>query len=110
MGLSVSDVYAAIRMMLAPVYANDFFYQGRVQRVMVQADAPYRMDADALNRIYVPAKRTSSTNSEADSPRPHELQHDFARKRARRLGIGPPSTARHNDFRPSRSPGSPRPA
>src|SRR6185295_10742424 len=30
MGLSVDDVYNAIQLMLAPVYVNDFYYQGRV--------------------------------------------------------------------------------
>ena len=40
MGLSASDVYTALQLMLAPVYANDFIYQGRVLRVLLQADAP----------------------------------------------------------------------
>jgi len=56
MGLSVSDVYTAIRLMLAPVYANDFFREGRVMRVLLQADAPYRMSSDALDHFYVPSK------------------------------------------------------
>jgi multidrug efflux pump len=55
MGLSVSDVYTAIRLMLAPVYANDFFREGRVLRVLLQADAPYRMGPDALRHFYVPS-------------------------------------------------------
>ncbi|HKT73605.1 MAG TPA: efflux RND transporter permease subunit, partial [Steroidobacteraceae bacterium] len=55
LGLSVSDVYTAIQLMLAPVYANDFIYQGRVLRVLLQADAPYRMSEDALAHFYVPA-------------------------------------------------------
>ncbi|HEU4626761.1 MAG TPA: multidrug efflux RND transporter permease subunit [Steroidobacteraceae bacterium] len=55
MGLSVSDVYTAIQLMLAPVYANDFFREGRVRRVLLQADAPYRMGTDALNHFYVPS-------------------------------------------------------
>ena len=42
MGLSLSDVYTSIQLMLAPVYANDFFYGGRVLRVNMQADAPFR--------------------------------------------------------------------
>ena len=33
MGLSVSDIYSAIQLMLAPVYVNDFFDQGRIKRV-----------------------------------------------------------------------------
>ena len=53
MGLSVSDVYTAIQLMLAPVYADDFLYQGRVLRVLLQADAPYRMTPEALGHFYV---------------------------------------------------------
>ncbi len=53
MGLSVSDVYQTIQLMLAPVYANDFNYQGRVQRVQLQADAPYRMGKESLDHMYV---------------------------------------------------------
>ena len=52
MGLSASDVYTALQLMLAPVYANDFVYQGRVLRVLLQADAPYRMTPDALTHFY----------------------------------------------------------
>ncbi len=55
MGLSVNDVYTAIRLMLAPVYANDFFREGRVLRVLLQADAPYRMGPQALDHFYVPS-------------------------------------------------------
>ncbi|MGH8148246.1 MAG: efflux RND transporter permease subunit, partial [Rhodanobacteraceae bacterium] len=37
MGLSVTDVHDAIQLMLSQVYANDFYYGGRVLRVEVQA-------------------------------------------------------------------------
>jgi len=53
MGLSVTDVYTAMQLMLAPVYANDFLYNGRVLRVLLQADAPYRMTPDALGHFYL---------------------------------------------------------
>lgn len=53
MGLSVSYIYQTIQLMLAPVYANDFNYLGRVQRVQLQADAPYRMNQDSLQHMYV---------------------------------------------------------
>ncbi|HZO23377.1 MAG TPA: efflux RND transporter permease subunit, partial [Steroidobacteraceae bacterium] len=53
MGLSVSDVYTAIQLMLAPVYADDFLYEGRVLRVLLQADAAYRMSPEALGHFYV---------------------------------------------------------
>jgi len=53
MGLSASDVYTALQLMLAPVYANDFVYQGRVLRVLLQADAPWRMTPEALGHFYM---------------------------------------------------------
>jgi multidrug efflux pump len=54
LGLSVSDVFTEIQLMLAPVYANDFLYEGRVLRVLLQADAPFRMSPDALSHFYLP--------------------------------------------------------
>src|SRR6478672_3000289 len=47
MGLSVGDIYSAIQVMLAPVYVNDFVQAGRVKRVQMQADAPYRTGAES---------------------------------------------------------------
>ena len=49
MGLSLTDVYNAIQMELAPYYVNQFTYAGRVKRVYLQADAPYRMGIDAFS-------------------------------------------------------------
>jgi multidrug efflux pump len=55
MGLSLTDVYHTIQMDLAPVYVNEFTYGGRVKRVFLQADAPYRMGLDALEHMYTPS-------------------------------------------------------
>ncbi len=55
MGLELADIYDAIRLMLAPVYANDFNYQGRVLKVLVQADAAFRSRPEDLSRYYIPA-------------------------------------------------------
>ncbi|HET9835323.1 MAG TPA: multidrug efflux RND transporter permease subunit [Rhodanobacteraceae bacterium] len=52
MGLSVTDVHNAMQLMLSQVYANDFYYGGRVLRVQVQADAPFRMDPSDINQFY----------------------------------------------------------
>jgi len=57
MGLKLEDIYNAINLMLAPVYANDFNYQGRVLKVLLQADAPYRANPDDLSRYYIPSKQ-----------------------------------------------------
>ena len=59
MGLAISDVYSAVQLMLAPVYVNDFVFEGRVLRVTMQADAPYRMNEEALQRFYLPAGTTA---------------------------------------------------
>jgi multidrug efflux pump len=53
MGVSVSDAYTALQLMLAPVFANDFLYDGRVLQVLLQADARYRMGPDALQHYYL---------------------------------------------------------
>ncbi len=55
MGLELADIYDAIRMMLAPVYANDFNFQGRVLKVLVQADTAFRSRPEDLSRYYIPA-------------------------------------------------------
>jgi multidrug efflux pump len=63
MGLSLTDVYNSIQMDLAPVYVNQFTYGGRVKRVFVQADAPFRMGLDAFQHMYTPTGVTSSNAS-----------------------------------------------
>lgn len=65
MGLSVSDVYSAIQLLLAPVYVNDFFYNGRIKRVLVQADAPYRMSPQSLEHIYLPLPQATGASGDA---------------------------------------------
>ena len=57
MGLSLSDVYDAIRLMLAPVYVDDFVYGGRVLRVNMQADSAFRANPEALSHFYVPSSK-----------------------------------------------------
>jgi multidrug efflux pump len=52
MGLTVGDVYNALQLMLAPVFVNDFNYQGRVLRVLIEADAPFRMGPQDLDDFY----------------------------------------------------------
>ncbi|HEY9131716.1 MAG TPA: efflux RND transporter permease subunit, partial [Dyella sp.] len=68
MGLSVSDVYTAIQLTLAPIYVNDFVYGGRVKRVYIQADQPYRMGPDALQHVFTPSSLASSSSTSATNP------------------------------------------
>ena len=43
LGLSIADVNATLAISFASAYANDFGYEGRILRVLLQADAPQRM-------------------------------------------------------------------
>ncbi|MFO1507472.1 MAG: multidrug efflux RND transporter permease subunit [Lysobacterales bacterium] len=62
MGLSVSDVFNAIQLMLAPVYVDDWFDQGRVKRVTMRADARFRMGTEALSRFFTPSSTQQQAN------------------------------------------------
>ncbi|TKS52901.1 multidrug efflux RND transporter permease subunit [Luteimonas yindakuii] len=68
MGLSVGDIYNAIQLMLAPVYVNDYFSDGRIRRVNMRADAPYRTDPGSLNRFYTPAAQPGEDGGRAMIP------------------------------------------
>jgi multidrug efflux pump len=63
MGLSLTDVYSTLEMQLAPFYVNQFTYGGRVKRVYIQADAPFRMDIAALQHLYTPSLFTNVTGT-----------------------------------------------
>jgi multidrug efflux pump len=65
MGLSLTDVYDTIQMELAPFYIDQFTYGGRVKRVYMQADAPYRMGLDAFDHLFTPSGITSAATGAA---------------------------------------------
>ena len=54
MGLSLPEIYDAIRLMLASTYVNDFNYRGRILKVMMQADSEFRDSPDDLSHFYIP--------------------------------------------------------
>jgi len=50
LGLSIGDVNNTLAIAFGSAYANDFTHDGRVLRVLLQADAPFRMSPrDVLN-------------------------------------------------------------
>ncbi len=53
LGLSVSDINATLSAAWGSAYINDFIDKGRVKRVYMQADAPYRMVPEDLGKWYV---------------------------------------------------------
>ena len=53
MGLSTSDVNSVLSTAWGGVYVNDFIDRGRVKKVFVQGDAPYRMKPEDLDRWFI---------------------------------------------------------
>jgi len=53
LGLPITSINNTLSSAFGSAYVNDFIQGGRVKRVFVQADAPYRMLPSDLNRLYV---------------------------------------------------------
>ncbi len=101
MGLSVGDIYNAIGLMLAPVYVNDFAYGGRVKRVIMQADADYRMGPDALQHFFTPSTQTNSNGTPAMIPLANVVHANWI--------VASPSLTRYNGYSAVEIVGSPAP-
>ncbi|WP_058835688.1 multidrug efflux RND transporter permease subunit [Luteimonas abyssi] len=90
MGLSVQDIYSAIQLMLAPVYVNDYFSDGRVKRVNMRADAAYRTDAGSLDRIYTPSSQPTEDGSRGMIPLSNVVRSEWI--------TSSPSLTRYNGY------------
>ncbi|MEZ0470978.1 multidrug efflux RND transporter permease subunit [Luteimonas salinilitoris] len=90
MGLSVNDVYSAIQLMLAPVYVNDYVAEGRIKRVNMRADAPYRTDPGSLGRFYTPAGEVAEDGTRAMIPLSNVVTPEWT--------TGPPALTRYNGY------------
>jgi multidrug efflux pump len=91
MGLSVSDIYTSIQLMLAPVYVNDFFYGGRIKRVNMRADAQFRTGPESLGQFYTPSTTEADANGNAAMiPLSNVVSTSWASL--------PPSLARYNGY------------
>jgi multidrug efflux pump len=98
MGLTTSDVYQTIQLMLAPVYVNDFYYEGRVLRATMQADAPFRMNENSLQHFYLPAGTTSATNSFAVAGDDTDNMVPLSSVLRTSWSVTAPSLARYNGY------------
>ena len=49
----INEIYSTLAAQYASTYINDFNKFGRVYRVFMQADAPYRATMDDLNKVFV---------------------------------------------------------
>ncbi len=76
-GLSISDINSTLSTAWGSAYADDFIDRNRVKKVYLQADAPFRMNPEDLNRWYVrnnvgtmvPFSAFASTDWSFGSPR-----------------------------------------
>src|SRR5690606_17301214 len=53
LGLSINDINQTLQIAWGSNYVNDFLDEGRIKRVYIQADAPYRMMPEDINKWYV---------------------------------------------------------
>jgi hydrophobe/amphiphile efflux-1 (HAE1) family protein len=53
LGTPITAIHTTIAAAFGSAYVNDFIQAGRVKRVYVQADAPYRMLPEDLKKLYV---------------------------------------------------------
>jgi hydrophobe/amphiphile efflux-1 (HAE1) family protein len=53
LGVPITSIHNTIAAAIGSAYVNDFIQGGRVKRVYVQADAPYRMAPEDLGKLYV---------------------------------------------------------
>ena len=53
LGVPITSIHNTIVAAFGSAYVNDFIQSGRVKRVFVQADAPYRMLPEDIKKLYV---------------------------------------------------------
>jgi multidrug efflux pump len=51
MGVGLTDIYDTLQINLGSLYVNDFTQFGKTYQVIVQADAPYRSDAESITQL-----------------------------------------------------------
>ncbi len=95
LGVPFNAINAALSTALGSSYVNDFPNAGRLQRVVVQADAPARMQPEDLLRI--------NTVNASGQPVP------LAAFASTRWAVGPIQTVRYNGYPTMRIAGEPAP-
>ena len=67
LGLSIADVNDTLQTAFGSSYVNNYVDTGRIQKVYVQADAPYRMMPSDVGRWYVKSGTSSTSSSSSAS-------------------------------------------
>ena len=94
-GVPLASVYETLQVNLGSLYVNDFNLLGRAWQVNLQADSAFRMDTDAIGRLY--------TRNSAGVPVPLSALVDL------RWTAGPDPIARYNGFASADISGAPAP-
>jgi len=84
LGVPIDSIHDTISASFGSAYVNDFIHRGRVKRVFVQSDAPYRRLPSDLERVYV--------RNDAGAMTP------FAAFASGHWTYGPPQLQRYNSF------------
>ncbi len=95
LGLAIPDVFNALQTTLGGLYINDFNLFGRTWQVNIQADAPDRADASAIDRIHVRNKQGEMVPLRAIA--------------TPRIVVGPQVISRFNNYRAVTVNGGPAP-
>jgi hydrophobe/amphiphile efflux-1 (HAE1) family protein len=95
MGVSLTDIYDTMQLYLGSLYVNDFNRFGKTYQVIVQADAPYRADADSITQL-------KTRNNKGDAVPLGALMRIVPT-------YGPVSVTRHNGFYSADINGAPKP-
>jgi hydrophobe/amphiphile efflux-1 (HAE1) family protein len=98
LGVAVSDINATLSSAWGSSYVNDFLDNGRVKKVFLQADAPFRMLPQDTDQLYVrnamgtmvPFSAIASSHWGIASPR---LERYNGEPSVEILGMGKPGTA-----------------
>jgi hydrophobe/amphiphile efflux-1 (HAE1) family protein len=53
LGLSISDINTSLQTAWGSSYVNDFLHNGRIKKVFMQGDAPFRMNPENVNDWYL---------------------------------------------------------
>ena len=84
LGVPITSIHNTISQAFGSAYVNDFIQGGRIKRVFLQADAPYRMQPKDIEKLYV--RNTSGR------------MVPFSAFASGRWSSGPPRLERFNGF------------
>jgi multidrug efflux pump len=84
LGLTLDDINAALSITFGSAYVNDFTRNGRIQQVLLQADAPYRMMPEDVLSLRIPNQQGELV--------------PFSSFTTAEWSAAPPSLARYNGY------------